>query len=627
MRRVAEPTAGPWVAAFALAVGALVARVAVYLVPGTGGDVDAARALGIVSVSILAGHSKSVESLSYAVALASALIVSVGIWFAWARAVQVDAGPRSRGCGGESHHARTASPGSRSLRSKPVTAPEVLLVGVLLLLVFAHLWNAAAAWIHPWVVLSEEGEALAWVNTVLRGGALSRDVFCLYGPLSTWAVVLLFGVFGPSLGLWRRWIFALNAPALLAAYLLLRQLLWTRSAALAATVLVGCLCAAPIPGMSWSLSRVGLGFAALACLARSRTDSQRRIRWLLATGVFLGAALLYSQEVGLACSAGVGAALLLSGPNRMRAVSLTGLGAAFVLVPCAAYLAANSALGATIDNLFIFPRIRLLGFSAFPFPVLALDALSLRAYCVPAILVASGFFTATRLLQNDRDARTLTQVALFVFGALLFSAALSRPDDTHLLFAAPPALVLLAGLVEEGFLALSSPKRRLGASAGLLLGALALAPWAETAAKNVASLSAPAPVGFRALALPRGGGALLPDVFAEDLEAVVREVQSRTATDEPFWVFPNEALLYFLVDRPQPTHFPLAVFAITRAQRWELVEQLERAHPRYAVVYRNAWAVDGIPYDVALPEVVAYLRAHYEVETNIGAFTVLRRKG
>jgi len=440
-------------------------------------------------------------------------------------------------------------------------------------------------------------------------------------------VVLLFDVFGPSLGLWRRWIFALNAAALLAGYLLLRQLLWTRGAALAATVLIGCLCVAPIPGMSWSLSRVGLGFAALACLARSRISSERGMRWLLATGVFLGAALLYSQEVGLACSAGVCAALLLTGPGRVRALSWTGLGATCVLVPCAAYLAASSALGATIDNLFVFPRIRLLGFAAFPFPALALNAVSLRAYCVPAILAVAGFSIATRLLQNDRDARTLTQVALFVFGALLFSAALSRPDDTHLLFAAPPALVLLAGLVEEGFLALSSHKHRLVASAGLLLGGLALAPWTDTAVENVASLIAPAPVGFRALALPRGGGALLPDEFARDLEAVVSEVQSRTASDEPFWVVPNEALLYFLVDRPQPTHFPLAVFAVTRAHRRELVEQLEQTHPRYAVLYRNAWPVDGIPYNIALPEVVAYLNAHYKVERNIGAFTLLRRKG
>ena len=35
---------------------------------------------------------------------------------------------------------------------------------------------------------------------------------------------------------------------------------------------------------------------------------------------------------------------------------------------------------------------------------------------------------------------------------------------------------------------------------------------------------------------------------------------------------------------------------------------------------------DGIPYDVAMPEIVAYLNANYEIETNIGAFDLMRRK-
>jgi len=35
---------------------------------------------------------------------------------------------------------------------------------------------------------------------------------------------------------------------------------------------------------------------------------------------------------------------------------------------------------------------------------------------------------------------------------------------------------------------------------------------------------------------------------------------------------------------------------------------------------------EGIPYDVAMPEIVAYLNANNEIETNIGAFDLMRRK-
>jgi hypothetical protein len=91
-------------------------------------------------------------------------------------------------------------------------------------------------------------------------------------------------------------------------------------------------------------------------------------------------------------------------------------------------------------------------------------------------------------------------------------------------------------------------------------------------------------------------------------------------------VFPNEALLYFLADRPQATTYPLALFAVTREQRLDLVAQLERTKPRYAVMLRQAPSVDEIPYAVALPEPIIYLVRNYEPAGNFGAFVLLRRK-
>ena len=158
---------------------------------------------------------------------------------------------------------------------------------------------------------------LAWVDTVLRGGALSLDIFCLYGPLSIWPVAVLFRSFGPSIALWRGWIFAagcgrarrdLSAAARPAAHAHGRARGGGGRSAL--------FCSATIPGMTWSPSRVGLGLGALACLCRS--DGPQPRRWLAGTGALLGAALLYSQEVGVAGSVGVAAALALRARSRER---------------------------------------------------------------------------------------------------------------------------------------------------------------------------------------------------------------------------------------------------------------------------------------------------------------------
>lgn len=606
MRRAAALKGSLWVGGLGLLAGACVARLLIHLLPPIGGDVAKAKALGIVSVSVLAGYSKSAESLGYLLALISAITSAVVIWIIWS----IYAGRR----------------GDPAAPPLPWITPrtkilELTIIALLAFGLFARFWNGKAATFSSWSVLSEEGEMLAWVDAVLRGRALSRDVFCLYGPLSVWLVAALFTIFHPSLGLWRTWIFALNAPALIGTYLLLRGTVRTKAAATAGTIAVALLCSQPIPAMSWSLSRVGFGLAALGALTRAL--DRRTKGWSVATGALVGAALLYSQEVGIACVITVGVALLLQPTDRRAGITWTLVGAALVLFPAIVYLAATNALGPTIQNLFLFPRTRMLGYAASPFPRFAPNGESLRAYFIPAVLVVSAFSTITKLLRGLRDARVITEAALFVFGVLLFGAALSRPDDPHLAFAAPPAIVLLTSLLEDACFAFRSANHGIAAAVGLVLGLAALAPWSPWVGETVRSLIAP-PVG-RTLALPRGGSALLPDDFARDLEEITRAIQSRTALDEPIWVYPNEALLYFLADRPQATHFPLVLFAVTRQQRQELVADLERTRPRWAVMYRDAPQIDAIPYDVALPEVVDYLNANYVVDSNVGAFALLRR--
>ena len=607
LRNAAALKASPWVSVFALFVGAVVARVLVFLAPSGGSDVEKAKALGIVSVSILAGHSKSADSLAYGLGMAGAITTSVAIWIIWAI---------------RSSKGAAQQPRPVSWTIPRTTGREVLIVTLIAFALFGHFWNGRAATFSAWSTLSEEGEMLAWVDTVLRGGALFRDIFCLYGPLSVWSVAALFSFFHPSLGLWRLWIFALNPLALIAGYFLLRGITRTRLAAGAGAIAFGLFCIPSIPGMSWCLLRVGLGLAAIGALTRAL--DRNKSGWHVAAGAIIGTALLFSQEVGIASAMAIGIIIIFQSERRMISILSLALGAALVLIPALIYLAATNSFGATIENFFVFPRLRVLGFAAFPFPRFELNLESLRAYFLPTVLVVSAFVTATKFLRGSRDVRAFAELGLFIFGVVLFTAALSRPDTPHFAFAVAPGLMLLSGLLETACFQIRSPRFRVAAIAGLALGTASLALWLPMARETFYSLVEP-PSG-RTLTIPRGGSALLPDEFATNLEEVVSAIQSRTAPNEPFWVFPNEALLYFLADRPQPTRFPLAIFAVTRQQRDQLIADLERTRPRWAIVYRDAPDDDGIPYTVAMPEVVAYLNTNYEIETNIGAFALFHRK-
>ena len=272
----------------------------------------------------------------------------------------------------------------------------------------------------------------------------------------------------------------------------------------------------------------------------------------------------------------------------------------------------------------LFSKVRLLGFGALVFPPLEYTSESLRDYFVPAVIVVAAFSVAIKLLRGQRDSRTFTELALVVFGGVLFSAAVSRPDDIHLPFVAPPALILLTVLLEDTWFMLTARQHRTPVIIGSIIALAALIPWSETARDDVRSLFA-APSG-RELTLARGGGALFPDEFATDLEKLTVAIQSRTAANEAIWVFPSEALLYFLADRPQATRFPLAIFAVTRDQRHELIAELQHTQPRWAVVYPDASLHDRIPYSEAMPEVIEYLEKNYEFDNRVGAFLLLRRK-
>ncbi|HVP14134.1 MAG TPA: hypothetical protein VMS88_01245, partial [Terriglobales bacterium] len=510
----------------------------------------------------------------------------------------------------------------------------------------------------PWAILGEEGEMMAWVNTVLRGGVLSRDVYCLYGPLSIYPVALLFKLFHPSIWIWRVWIYSLNVPALFAVYALLRGLTRRRLSAFLGMLAVGLLCTSQTPAMSWSVSRVALGLGAIAALRAFLRSG--RARWLALSGLALGVALFYSQEVGVSAALGVVAALAVatwSARARDRLVAFGALvgGAALVVIPLLALFAAQGALGETLDNLFVFPRVRMLGYAAYAFPsfdrgvALFLSGappevarLTALAYFGPVALAVAAVVLALRALRGPLAGRDIALGAVLIFGALLFQSGLSRPDSPHLLFCLPPALVLLACFMEEAALALgargahAAPRAAAGAFVAFWLLALgtigpiwtgSLGDCFHQAALTLTGRFAVRDVpGFRAFEIPRARGTCAPEGWVADVESVVRDLDARTRRDQPVWVFPNEVMINFLADRPLANSFPLDIWAITTDQRRQLVAEVERSRPPFAVFYVDAFLVDEIPNRVALPEPFAYLQERYVPDRTIGRWIVERRR-
>jgi hypothetical protein len=658
-RRAAELDASPWVMALALALGAVLADLVLRALPRTGSDLEQARQLGIVSQTVLRGHPKSVDVRGYVVGLAVAVGVALALWLWWAHQAS-----RGRGSGA-SGPPRSAAPAEASVPRWH--ALEWVLVPLAIALGFFKL-DMARNGFNPWVFLSEEGEMMAWVDALLRGQVLSRDVYCLYGPLAVYPVAGLFKLFGPSLWVWRVWLFALNVPALLVVYVLLRGLTRTRTGAALGTLLAALLCTSLVPAMSWSLSRVTLGLAAIATLHVFLRAG--RTRWLFATGALLGVSLFFSQEVGLSSAVAVVVTLVVAmwqarpAPGWARALGWLAAGAAAVVAPLFVLFAAQGALGATLENLFVFPRVRMLGYAAYVFPsfdeglarlLTAADAAGregfatvMRAYFAPVAYAGSAFVLVLRAVRAPRPTfggfppRALTLGAILVFGLLLFQSALSRPDLPHLLFALPPALVLLVALGEEAVRIAIAPRAapawRAAGLAFLVAWLAGLAAFRDTLALNLRDylhqtgltlsgrFSTAYVPGFRAIELPRAGAVRAPAAWAQDLEGVVRYAQAHTRPDQAVWAFPNDVMVNFLADRPLSNRYPLGIWGITREQRNDMVDEIRRSRPPCAVFYLDALVVDSLRHSIALPELLDYVRSDYVLDGQIGRWLVLRPK-
>jgi hypothetical protein len=626
-----------WIQFACLMVGAVGAWVAASSLAWAGNDLEEARRLGIISATTLAGYPKSRDIHAYLLAVIAAVAIPLALWLAW--------------CGFASRRRDTIAAPSVPAAPPPVwRRTELFVVALVLMLGLFRRELALNGWDASYTFYAEEGQALAWADAALHGGVLARDIYCLYGPLATLPVVGAFKLFGATVDIWRSTFYLLDVPALLAVYALLRQLGSSRLTAWGGVMLILLHRMWPMPGMSWCLLRTGLGLAALTAVLRFLRTRRRRA--LAIAGALLGVAMFFSQEAGIA--AGVGAAMALGLDHAARRSDAHAIGSSVAVLAAGFALAAaavlapfawHGAVGSLLDNLSGFAKLRVLGHGGQRLPALFGGGESFFETCSlyvgPALYVATVFHTGVRLLGARYTPELATRLGLAAYGAVLFVSPLSRPDTTHLLFAMPPAFVLAVDLLARlSARASRSPepaRTRAAYAAAVVAIVLALATFqtdtlenATLFARQVASNllwrdPAAAPEDARALVLPRAGGVRVPADRAAEIEGAVAYVVERTAPAEPVWTFPNEPMLGFLADRPPASPYPLTLFAVTRDQRLDLIDAVERSGARYAIVNERTSMVDGIPSRQQNPEPWEYLERRFTPERHFGRLVVMRR--
>lgn len=140
------------------------------------------------------------------------------------------------------------------------------------------------------------------------------------------------------------------------------------------------------------------------------------------------------------------------------------------------------------------------------------------------------------------------------------------------------------------------------------------------------------PPQFKAYVEPdieRAGKILTPPSQAKEIERVVAYLQENTAPSEPIFDLSNQAAYYFLADRPNPTRYPLVVYASPEPLQKEVIADLELAKPKYVIFTTGSrWgnAPDGIPTVDRVPLVAAYIRSNYDKDVKIESVSIWKRR-
>jgi len=175
---------------FILALGCLIGLILAYFFNliefDFSEEINKARDLGIVSISILNGYPETRDILTFISVVGFPVVLSIGLWFFCFKREQ------------RANLARLLNEEKDCPKKMGKWIIPILIIGGFCLFwtfdinyFYLPAWNP---YVKAWVFLGEEGENLAWAQSILSGGVYGKDFFCLYGPMLIYPLTWLMKV-------------------------------------------------------------------------------------------------------------------------------------------------------------------------------------------------------------------------------------------------------------------------------------------------------------------------------------------------------------------------------------------------------------------------------------------------
>ncbi len=506
---------------------------------------------------------------------------------------------------------------------------------------------ASTAQLSQWIDLFHRGESIGPASDYLRGKVPFRDVFALHGMLEDGQLdAWLMELFGRSLDV------AIARTVILGAFL--GVAIWFLGLVVFDSIPLALLCVAM---GSWTTAENNRTFfqVAAAALFWNALRNRSRLSAVFA-GIFSGAAIFFSYEIGTYSIAGALAASLLvwiaskrvawDGLAPAQAALFFVLGVILGAAPFAAYLAMHGALDDFAATSFVtIPRI-IDAVWSLPFPDLVstfrkdLTLHTLADFVLwekfhlvlsPLVIAIAAVYFIVRWLRRRVDGLDYALLVLTVFATVAQRTAFGRASFRHQYFAAfliGPLIVLLAVIFIR---ALRNLWREGGQGTRAFVAALAV-----MAVPVVGVLFwIPDLVNARLQDFTRYYGRVLRVDHDPNAEAVqwritdvVANVRELTKPNEPIFDFSNQPAFYFFADRPNPTRFYQVPILSPREFQAETIAALERTKPK--VILRRSPELfdmfDGVTNDLRAQAVSAYIDDAYGFHRSVRGVELWTRR-
>ncbi len=490
--------------------------------------------------------------------------------------------------------------------------------------------------------LIDEGQFGAWINQMLHGKLMFKDIYITYGPLYVYPLFLLSKFLTPTAFLLR---FYLSIGVILGIIILNFLMLDLKIKTIPRYIFNFLIIFLPILTLRQSLS-----FVAIYLLFISYSKQSYLFSFL--GGLAVTTTFLVSPELGIITGILYLIYLILElyfENNKLISFkifgySLIGIFISFFIFFIWSYheswffsfiyttkqifvdfSGANAPNGKNLPNLInLFPQptnfLNLLRFTLSKnlFIYLSL-AINLYIFLILVVKLMLGKFLT--------DDKKLFIICLFSFSFLYLF--ISRPDIGHLFFGLSPLLLILIYYLNKSLIKIKDKSQKHKLLYGIIAFSILLIFTRLLYMNN--------PQIRKALYLPtvvfenhsNNARHVGPISISEEQNKYLVDLQTyfnkNSTQEDEIFIFSNLPMLYLILDRQNATSFSLPYLANVKSSRGKLLSELMINKPKFIIFDPTVYEVDEIGNVIRLPEVKKYIDENYKLETKINTAYIYKR--